>query len=131
LLVPNKISNILTILIKETSTSRLLRIVSTDFLALHLFCFSIHQHGCQILYFKLHVDGRKFHYRSLHAAVAAGCVHRWSRPGVPNLFAISYHLETLYCQLIPLTPEKLIWSNLSLCSVNFSMTGVDLLTAHW
>jgi len=32
-------------------------IVSTDFLALYLFCFNICQHDCQILYFKLHVDG--------------------------------------------------------------------------
>ena len=37
--------------------------MSTDFLALHLFCFNIRQHGHQMLYFKLHVDGRKFHYR--------------------------------------------------------------------
>jgi len=41
----------------------LLRIVLTDFLALCMFCFNIHQHGRQILYFKLHVDGCKFHYR--------------------------------------------------------------------
>jgi len=47
-----------------TSPSRLLRIVSTDFLALRLFCFNIHQNGRQILYFKLHVDGRKFYWRS-------------------------------------------------------------------
>jgi len=38
-------------------------IVSTDFLALHLFCFKMCQHGCQILHFKLHVDSCKFHYR--------------------------------------------------------------------
>jgi len=44
-----------------TSPSRLLRIVSTDFLALRLFCFNIRQHGRQILFLKLHVDGRKFH----------------------------------------------------------------------
>ena len=59
-------SNILTNLLKETSPSRLLRIVSTDFLALCLFCFNIRQDGRQILYFKLHVDGRKFHYRRPH-----------------------------------------------------------------
>jgi len=35
-------------------------------------------------------------------------------PGVPNLFTISYHLGTVYCQHIPLLPEQLIWSNLSL-----------------
>jgi len=46
-------------LLKETSTSRLLHIVSTDFLAFCLFCFNIRQHGCQILYFKLHVDSRR------------------------------------------------------------------------
>ena len=57
-----------------TSPSRLLCIVSTDLLALHLFCFNIRQHGHQIIYFKLHVDGRKFHYRKSHAAV----MHRWS-----------------------------------------------------
>ena len=54
-----------------TSPSRLLRIVSTDFLALSLFCFNIRQHGLQTLYFKLHVDGRKFHYRRPNMALAA------------------------------------------------------------
>jgi len=34
-----------------TSPSRLLGIVSTDFLALRLFCFNIRQHGGQMLYF--------------------------------------------------------------------------------
>jgi len=43
--------------------SRLLRIVSTDSLALHLFCFNVRQHHCQILYFKLQVDSCKLHYR--------------------------------------------------------------------
>jgi len=52
-------SNILTNLLKETSPSRLLRIVSTDFLALRLFCLNIRQHGRQILWFKSHVDGRR------------------------------------------------------------------------
>jgi len=61
-------SNILTNLLKETSPPRLLRIVSTDFLALRLFCFNMHQHGRQILYFKLHADGRKFNYWRPHAA---------------------------------------------------------------
>jgi len=56
-------SNILTNLLKETSPSRLLCIVLTDFLALRLFCFNIRQHGCQILFFTLHVHGRKFNYR--------------------------------------------------------------------
>ena len=46
-----------------SNISRLLHIVSTDFLALGLFCFNIRQHGREILYFKLYVDGRKFHYR--------------------------------------------------------------------
>jgi len=36
------------------------------------------------------------------------------RPGFPNLFTISYHLGTPYCQRVPLLPEQLIWSNLSL-----------------
>jgi len=58
-------------------TYRLLRIVSTDFLALRLICFNIRQHGRQILYFKLHVDGRKFHYRRPHAAARPQVVHRW------------------------------------------------------
>ena len=49
-----------------TSPSRLLRIVSTNFLALHLFCFNICQHSRQTLHFKLHVDGCKFHYRRPH-----------------------------------------------------------------
>ena len=55
-----------------TSPSRL----STDFLALRLFCFNIRQHGRQILYFKLHVDGRKFHYQRPHAAARPQVVHR-------------------------------------------------------
>jgi len=59
-----------------TSPSRLLLIVSTDFLALRLFCFNIRQHGRQILYFKLHVDGHKFHYRRPHATVRPQVVHR-------------------------------------------------------
>ena len=43
-----------------TSSSRLLRIVSTDFLALRLFCFNVRQHCRQILYFQqLHVDGHR------------------------------------------------------------------------
>jgi len=54
-----------------SNISRLLRIVSTDFLALRLFCFNRSQDNYQILYFKLHVDGCKFHYRRLHAA--RGC----------------------------------------------------------
>jgi len=52
-----------------SNISRSLSIVSTGFLALRLFCFNIGQHDRQILYFKLHVDGRKFHYRRPHAAV--------------------------------------------------------------
>jgi len=42
-------SNILTNLLQETSPSRLLCIVSTDFLALRLFCFSVRRHNRQIL----------------------------------------------------------------------------------
>jgi len=33
---------------------------------------------------------------------------------VPNLFMSSYHLGNLYCQRVPLLPEQLFWSNLSL-----------------
>jgi len=47
--------------------------VLTDFLALRLFFFNIRrQHGRPILYFKLHVDGRKFHYRRPQV------MHRWA-----------------------------------------------------
>jgi len=35
------------------------------------------------------------------------------KTGVPNLFTISYHLGSLYCQLLPLLPEQLILWNLS------------------
>jgi len=55
-----------------TSPSRLLRTVSTDFLALRLFCFNIRQHGRQILYFTLHVDGGR-PQTSLSKAAAWGC----------------------------------------------------------
>jgi len=51
--------------------------MSTDFLALRLICFNIHQHGRRILYFKLHVDGCKYHYQRPHAAVPQ-VVHRCS-----------------------------------------------------
>jgi len=47
----------------------------TDFLVLRLFCFNICQHSHQILHFKLHVDGRKFHYRRPWPQV----VHCWFR----------------------------------------------------
>jgi len=40
-------SNILTNLLKETSLSRFLHIVSTDFLALRLFCFNIRQQAAK------------------------------------------------------------------------------------
>ena len=56
-----------------TSPPRLLRIVSSDFLALRLFCFNIRQHDRQILYVKLHVNGRKCHYRKPQV------VHRWCK----------------------------------------------------
>jgi len=48
-----------------SNISRLLRIVSTDILALRLFYFNICEHGRQILYFKLLASGAKqyvFHY---------------------------------------------------------------------
>ena len=54
-------SNINCVVILQLFVQR--RFVSTDFLALRLFCFNIRQRRRQILYFKLHVDGRKFHYR--------------------------------------------------------------------
>jgi len=37
-----------------------------------------------------------------------------SGKGVPNLFTFSYHLGIPYCQPVPLLPEQLIWSSLSL-----------------
>jgi len=61
--------------------------VSTDFLALPLFCFNTRQHGRQFLYFKVHVDGRKFHYRRLHAAVRSQVVDRCAK---------SYRLHNWY-----------------------------------
>ena len=36
------------------------------------------------------------------------------KPGVLNLFATLYHLGSPYCQCVPLLPEQLILSNLSL-----------------
>ena len=53
--------------------------VSTDFLVMHYFCFNICQHGRQILYFKLHVHGHKFHYQWPHVAVRLQVVHHWAR----------------------------------------------------
>jgi len=38
----------------------------------------------------------------------------WCKAGIPNLFTISYHLGTPYCQRVPLLPEQLIGSNLCL-----------------
>ena len=54
--------------------------MSTDFLALRLCCFNIGQHGRQILYFKLHVDGRKFHHRRpqvVHRCAKSYRLHNW------------------------------------------------------
>jgi len=67
--------------------------VLTDFLALRLFCFNIHQHSRQILYFKLHVDGRKFYYRRSHVAEV---VHRCTRAGVYNLLLLPAALLFLH-----------------------------------
>ena len=58
-----------------------LRILSTDFLALRLFCFNIRQRGRQTYtparsYFKLHVDGRKFHNRRPHTVGRPQVVYR-------------------------------------------------------
>jgi len=61
--------------------------MSTNFLALRLFCFNMSQHGRQILYFKLHVAGRKFHYRRPHAATRPQVVHRCAK---------SYRLHNWY-----------------------------------
>jgi len=85
-------SNILTNLLKETSPSRLLLVVSTDFLALRLFCFNMRQHGRQTLYFKLHVYGRKFHYRRPHPAVRPQFVHR-----CPRLFQFRWPFKKRAC----------------------------------
>jgi len=40
------------------------------------FCFNIHQHGHQILYFNLHVYGCNFHYWRPLAAIQPQVVHR-------------------------------------------------------
>jgi len=101
----NKMSNILTILLKETSPSGLLHIVWTDFLTLRLFCFNIRQHGRQILYFKLHVNGRKFHYRKLHAAVRPKVVHRWTKQTAfltkqTAILRLALRRLPIYCQAL-------------------------------
>ena len=57
------------------------------FSCLAFFCFNIRQHGRQILYCKLHVDGRKFHYPRPHAAV---------RPQVMLRCPKSYRLHNWY-----------------------------------
>jgi len=54
---------------------------------LYLFCFNIRQHGHQILYFKLHVDGHRFHYGRLAGRTAAGCA--------PFLYSISGPLHLI------------------------------------
>jgi len=66
--------------------SRLLRIVSSDFLALSLFCFNIRRHGRQILYFKFYVDDRTFDYRSQQV------VHRCSN-AIESLWATEYFYQ--------------------------------------
>ena len=90
LLVPKSIIKCQTptTLLKDTSPSRLLHIVSTDFLAFRLFCFNIRQQGRQVLYFKLHVDGRKFHYRR------SPVVHRWFKTIQTTIIRASLQLHT-------------------------------------
>ena len=61
--------------------------VSNDFLALRLFCFNIRQHGRQILYFMLHVDGRKFHCQKPHRRSQGG-----KGPCTPQIFRKYSHL---------------------------------------
>ena len=73
------------IMLFVTSPSKLLRFVSTDFVALRLFSFNIRQHDRQILYFKLHVDGRKFHYQRPQV------VHRWCSGINFHLFIFTYY----------------------------------------
>jgi len=46
--------------------------------------------------YRLHIRGQCVHACSLH-----------SKPGLPNLFTISYHLGTSYGQRVPLLPEQL------------------------
>jgi len=88
--------------------------VSTDFLVLCLFCFNIRQHGRQILYFKLHVDCRTFHYRRPNAAVRPQvmhlcnrqyCLFAWKRPEVFMSFLSYCHIR---CKLKKVT--FMIWS---------------------
>jgi len=66
--------------------SGLLRIVSSDFLALSLFYFKMRRHGRQILYFKFYVDDRKFHYRRQQV------VHRCSN-AIESLWATEYFYQ--------------------------------------
>jgi len=83
-----------------TSPSRLLPIVSTDFLALRWFCFNMRQHGRQILHFKLHVDGRKFRYRRPHAAVRLQVVHHCPRDirSCPRVNGKKHNLEQSFTE---------------------------------
>jgi len=83
-----------------------LQIILQSPVALRLFCFNIRQHGRQILYFKLHVDGRKFHYRRPHAAIGLQVVHRCFKAMVRKLFLIAYHLWVPYCQHLPPCSRK-------------------------
>jgi len=86
----------------------LLRIVPTDFLALRLFCFNIRQHGGQVLYFNLHVDGCKFLYRRPQV------VHRWFTISVywahplnalsPKLL-IALYFSSYLRNMMPLCPK--------------------------
>ena len=81
-------SNINCVFILElfvTSPSRLLRIMSTDFVALRLFCFNIRQHGRQILYFKDYmwtaanfiIKGRMWPYDRRLCTVALNAIRVW------------------------------------------------------
>jgi len=72
--------------------------VTTDFLALRLFCFNIRQHGRQVLYFKLHVDGRKFHYgrpQVVHRCPRGNCstMYFTSRIHQPSSIALGGYWE--------------------------------------
>jgi len=71
-------SNIICVFILYVASPfRLLRVLSIDFLALRLFCFNIRQRGRRILHFKLHMDGRKLHYRRPHTAVSCAPLHTY------------------------------------------------------
>ena len=73
--------------------------------------FNKRQHGRQISYFKLHVDGRKFLYRRPHAAVRPQVVHRWYRGWKHYLFYCleNENFKTAWISLVSTEWIVLVW----------------------